>query len=63
MTYYDCPNCTNECCNSAVHELRNAEISLAYVADQFDRGYTGRELIDRMLGDIKRLSEALKGCG
>ena len=62
MTYYDCPNCTNECCNVTVHEMRNAEISLKYVADCFNRGYTNKDLTDRLVSDVERLSDALKNC-
>ena len=62
MTYYDCPNCTNECCNTRLHEMRNAEISLKYVADCFDCGNNNKELRKRLTDDIKRLSDALKEC-
>ena len=62
MTYYDCPNCTNECCNTKFEELVHAEISLKYVANCLDRGYSNKDLIDRLLSDVKRLSDALKEC-
>ena len=45
-----------------MHELVNAEMSLAYVADQFDRGFFKPDLVERMLSQIERISKALKKC-
>ena len=59
----DCVLCYKEdCCNKLLHELINSEVSLAYVADQLDRGYFKPELIERFKSQVERLSKALKQC-
>ena len=59
----DCVVCNkDDCCNVLLHELINAEVSLAYVADQFDRGFFKPDLVQRMIEQIQRISKALKQC-
>ena len=59
----DCIVCERDkCCNALLHDMLNAEISLAYCIDQLDRGFYKQGLVERLKDQLKRLSKALKQC-
>ena len=63
MKPQECVVCVrDECCNKHLHELIHAEMSLAWVADQFDRGFFKPDLVERMISQVERISKALKQC-
>ena len=59
----NCPACQEKCCNRLLHELRNGNVSLSYVAKEFKAGRINDDLINRLSFEIARIDKALKHCG